>query len=50
MTEDLRHDAYSRIWGVMFGLQDQLNGKTIQEFEKQCAKRRGNQQPLDFGF
>ena len=38
VAEDLRHDAYARIWGVMHGLQHQLNGKTIPEFEKARKK------------
>ena len=40
VAENIRHDAYSRIWGVMFGLQNQLNGKTIEAYEDVQAKAR----------
>lgn len=48
--EHVRHDAYSRIWGVMYGIQDQLNGDDIATFEKKRRKRGGTAQPLDFDF
>lgn len=44
VSEDLRHDAYARIWGVMYGVQHQLNGKTIAQFEK--SRPKGKPSPL----
>lgn len=38
--EDMRHSAYARVWGVMFSLQNQLNGKTIAQVEATQARGR----------
>lgn len=50
VPENMRHDAYARIWGVMHGLQWKLNGRDMAEVEEEerLARLGRVTQPLLF--